>query len=78
MHASATERGPHPSHLSSDTSGPHAYVEHEVPSGVSAIAIPGIILPAGLPFGVYTIEAALLEPDFGVTLSRHTVSLSWL
>lgn len=27
------------------------YVEHQMPSGVSAIEIPGIIFPAGLPFG---------------------------
>ncbi len=32
------------------------------------------MLPAGLPFGTYTIEAALLDPDFGVTLSRHSVT----
>jgi len=35
--------------------------------------IPGLTLPSGLPFGSYTIEAALLEPETGVTISRHSV-----
>lgn len=50
------------------------YVELEIPSGESDIDIPGLTLPAGLPFGTYTIEGALLEPDFGTTLSRHSVT----
>lgn len=50
------------------------YVEMQIPAGESDILIPGLTLPAGLPFGVYTIEAALLEPDFGTTLSRHSVT----
>ena len=50
------------------------YVELEIPSGESDIDIPGLVLPAELPFGTYTIEAALLEPDFGRTLARHSVT----
>ena len=37
------------------------------------------VLPAGIfPAGAYTIEAALLEPDLGVTISRHSVTLTLL
>ena len=43
-------------------------------AGERDILIPGFTLPAGLPFGIYTIEAALLEPDFGTTLSRQSVT----
>jgi hypothetical protein len=50
------------------------YVEMEILTGESNIMIPGLTLPAGLPFGTYTIEAALLEPDFGTTLARHSVT----
>jgi hypothetical protein len=46
----------------------------QVPAGESIIDIPRLTLPAGLPLGTYTIEAALLEPDFGTTLSRHSVT----
>jgi hypothetical protein len=49
------------------------YVEMLIPAGESTIDIPGLTLPE-LPFGTYTIEAALLEPDFGTTLSRHSVT----
>ena len=39
----------------------------------------GFVLPAGtFPAGAYTIEAALLEPDLGVTISRHSVTLTLL
>jgi hypothetical protein len=39
----------------------------------------GFVLPAGIfPTGDYTIEAALLEPDLGVTISRHSVGLTLL
>jgi hypothetical protein len=50
------------------------YVERHIPSGESDIDIPELFLPASLPFGTYTIEAALLEPDFGTTLSRHSMT----
>jgi hypothetical protein len=50
------------------------YVEMGIPAGESEILIPGLTLPTGLPFGTYTIEAALLEPDLGTTLSRHSVT----
>jgi hypothetical protein len=37
------------------------------------------MLQAGIfPAGAYTIEAALLEPDLGVTISRDSVTLTLL
>jgi hypothetical protein len=32
--------------------------------------------PDGVPAGVYTVEAAILEPELGVTLSRSTATLT--
>lgn len=34
--------------------------------------LPGIIIPSGLPFGTYVLEAALLEPQLGESLARST------
>jgi len=40
---------------------------------------PSFVLQAGaFPVGAYTIEAALLEPDLGVTISRDSVTLTLL
>jgi hypothetical protein len=39
----------------------------------------GLVLQPGMfPTGAYTIEAALLEPDLGVTISRDSVTLTLL
>jgi hypothetical protein len=32
-------------------------------------------IPPGIPFGVYIIEAAILEPELGVTLHRSGTTL---
>jgi hypothetical protein len=46
-------------------------------SGVTVIPLfSGLVLPHGTPPGAYAIEAALLEPELGVTLSRHSVALT--
>ena len=57
------------------------YVQKALGAGVTeAISLfSGFVLPAGsFPTGAYTIEAALLEPDLGVTISRHSVTLTLL
>lgn len=38
----------------------------------------GFVVPLGIPIGTYLVEAALLEPELGVTLSRHSVPLQSL
>jgi hypothetical protein len=40
--------------------------------GVLEEDLPGINIPAGLPFGTYILEAAILEPQLGETLARTT------
>lgn len=32
------------------------------------------VVPPGIPSGTYTIEAAILEPELGVTLGRHSLN----
>jgi hypothetical protein len=50
--------------------------EESIPSGVTVIPLfAGLVLPAGIPAGAYAIEAALLEPTLGVTLSRSRAPL---
>jgi hypothetical protein len=50
-----------------------------LPSGASVLAlVPAQALPGGLPTIDLLIEAALLEPTLGVTLSRHNVTLHLL
>ena len=50
--------------------------EETIPPGVTVIPlVAGLVLPAGIPAGAYAIEAALLEPALGVTLSRSSVPL---
>ena len=51
--------------------------EETIPPGVTVIPLfAGLVLPAGIPAGTYAIEAALLEPALGVTLSRSSVPLT--
>ena len=51
--------------------------EEMIPSGVTVIPLfAGFVLPAGIPAGTYAIEAALIEPVLGVTLSRSSVPLT--
>jgi len=38
----------------------------------------GFVVPLGTPPGTYLFEAALLEPELGVTLSRHSIPLQSL
>jgi hypothetical protein len=53
--------------------GPH--LEMTVPSGESDIAIPGLFVPADVERGAYLIEARLLDPVLGTTLSADYLSL---
>jgi hypothetical protein len=47
-----------------------------IPSGSSTVAIiPSMPTPGGLPAIDLIVEAALLEPELGATLSRHSVTL---
>jgi hypothetical protein len=51
--------------------------EEVIGTGVTVIPLfAGFVLPAGIPAGVYAIEGALLEPELGVTISRHSVPLT--
>jgi hypothetical protein len=53
------------------------YVEETIASGVTVIPLfAGLVLPSGIPTGTYTIEAALLEPELGVTIGRHSLGLT--
>jgi hypothetical protein len=57
------------------------FVQKALGAGVSETIslFPSFVLQAGaFPAGAYTIEAALLEPDLGVTISRHSVTLTLL
>jgi len=50
--------------------------EEMIPTGVTVIPLfADLVLPAGIPAGAYAIEAALLEPTLGVTLSRSSAPL---
>lgn len=50
-----------------------------IPSGASTLPlVPSQALPAGLPTIDLGIEAAILEPHLGVTLSRHSTTLHLL
>lgn len=50
--------------------------EEVIGAGITVIPLFALVLPAGVPAGSYAIEAALLEPDLGVTLSRSSVPLT--
>ena len=52
--------------------------EEVVGSGLTVIPLFALVLPAGIPAGAYAIEAALLEPELGVTLSRSSLPLTLL
>ncbi len=52
------------------------HLEVTVPPGESDILIPGIFLPEGLAVGIYLVEARLLDPVFGITLSLDYLSLT--
>jgi hypothetical protein len=57
--------------------GRHA--EEVIVPGVTVIPlVPRFVPPAAIPPGTYVIEAAILEPDLGVTISRHGVPLTVL
>jgi len=45
-----------------------------LPAGPSSIVLADFIVPAGTA-GVFLIEAALLDPQTGVTLGRHVVGV---
>jgi hypothetical protein len=44
-------------------------------SGVFDIPLASIVVPGDAPNGTYTIEAAILDPVLGVTLSRHAITV---
>jgi hypothetical protein len=46
-----------------------------VESGEHDIPLLSIIVPGNVPNGTYTVEAAILDPIFGATLSRHSLSV---
>jgi hypothetical protein len=51
------------------------HLEILVPRGESDILIPGIVIPEGVAFGAYLVEARLLDPEFGTTLSVDYLSM---
>jgi len=51
------------------------HVEDVLGSGEEDIPLASIVVPGDVPNGTYTLEAAVLEPIFGVTLSRHSRSV---
>jgi hypothetical protein len=53
------------------------YVEYTIPSGQSDLIFPSMVLP-DLPTGTYVLEAAILDLDFGTTLSRHGIVASFV
>jgi hypothetical protein len=55
--------------------GRHA--EEVLAAGTSVIPIfAGFVVPPGIPAGMYTLEAAILEPELGVVLSRSRVTVA--
>jgi hypothetical protein len=51
------------------------HVEETLGSGAVDLPLAGIIVPAEVPTGTYTVEAALLDPIFGTTLARHSLNV---
>ena len=51
------------------------YTELTLPAGNTEMLLFRAAVPVGATPGSYAIEAAILEPDFGVTLSRHSATL---
>jgi hypothetical protein len=43
-------------------------------TGEQDIPLASIVVPGNVPNGTYTIEAAILDPIFGTTLSRHAIN----
>jgi hypothetical protein len=43
-------------------------------AGEQNISLASIVIPGDVPSGTYAIEAAILDPTFGATLSRHSLS----
>jgi hypothetical protein len=52
------------------------HLEVVVPPGNSEIVIPGIALPPDVPLGSYLVEARLLDPPFGLTLSVDYLTIT--
>lgn len=50
--------------------------ETVLPTGEQNIPLTSIVVPGDVPNGTYTIEAAILDPVFGATLSRHSVNVA--
>jgi hypothetical protein len=48
------------------------YVEQKIQTGAHTISLFDLEVPANVPKGTYTIEAAILDPDTGVTLVRDS------
>jgi len=51
------------------------YMEGDLAPGEKDIPLVSIVVPAGAPNGTYLIEAAILDPIFGETLARHSLSV---
>jgi hypothetical protein len=50
--------------------------EGVLPAGVTVVPVfTGFVLPAGVPPGVYSIEAALIDPDLDVTIAQDSETL---
>ncbi len=54
------------------------HLEQSFPTGTTVIPLVSAVLPSGLPSGTYTIEAAILELELGVTISRDRAPLAIL
>ncbi len=52
-----------------------AHVEDVLAPGEEDIPLASIVVPAEAPNGTYVVEAAILEPTFGATRSRHSLSV---
>lgn len=51
------------------------YLEETLATGQSTLPLFAGPFPAGVPAGTYSVEAAAVEPELGVTLGRHSVPL---
>jgi 5-enolpyruvylshikimate-3-phosphate synthase len=67
VHGHPSERLPH--------QPPGCPVEHDFPPGESPVPLVSFVVPGDAPNGAYIVEAALLDPDRGVTLARRSMKV---
>jgi hypothetical protein len=48
--------------------------EEVLDPGESDLPLASVVVPGDGPSGTYTVEAAILDPIFGVTLSRDAIT----